>query len=95
MELLNEKNKQQNTNGKRPKCYIFNSFFYTLLSNGGYNYSRVQKWTRKVKHENTTEEREREREREREKERKKEREREREKEKGNVNVIFLFCLGLD
>jgi hypothetical protein len=48
MQLLNERSQQSSNNGKQPKCYLFNSFFYTLLSNGGYNYSRVQKWTRKI-----------------------------------------------
>jgi len=31
------------------KCHFFNSFFYPLLSSGGgYNYSRVQKWTKSI-----------------------------------------------
>jgi sentrin-specific protease 1 len=31
------------------KCHFFNSFFYPLLSSGGgYNYSRVQKWTKTI-----------------------------------------------
>jgi sentrin-specific protease 1 len=32
-----------------PKCHVLNTFFYPLLSDkGGYNYARVQKWTRRV-----------------------------------------------
>lgn len=31
-----------------PRCHFFNSFFYTLLSNKGYNYQRVSRWTKSL-----------------------------------------------
>ena len=31
-----------------PKCYFFNTFFYAKLTENGYRYDSVKRWTRKV-----------------------------------------------
>lgn len=31
-----------------PRVHVLNSFFYTKLVNGGYNYAGVRRWTKRV-----------------------------------------------
>jgi Ulp1 family protease len=48
--LLQERNVRQIESGERvPKCVFLNSFFYTKLSEKGYNYDGVRRWTKRKK----------------------------------------------
>lgn len=44
--LLQEQDTHREDPGHR-KSHFFNSFFYAKLSEGGYNYVNVRRWTRK------------------------------------------------
>jgi sentrin-specific protease 1 len=48
--LLQERNERLHGNGERvPKCVFLNSFFYTKLSENGYNFDGVKRWTKRKK----------------------------------------------
>lgn len=48
-QLLQESNAALAHSGEPEKsCHFFNSFFYTKVSEDGYNYRNVRRWTRKV-----------------------------------------------
>ncbi|CCF73590.1 sentrin-specific protease 1 [Babesia microti strain RI] len=51
MSMLQIENDKYYAAGKAPKCYIFNTFFFPSLtgSGRGYNYSAVQRWTKRKK----------------------------------------------
>ena len=48
-QLLQESSAASVDSGKIEKpCHFFNSFFYSKVSENGYNYRNVRRWTRKV-----------------------------------------------
>jgi len=49
MQLLTDRDEQLVKDGTLEKrSHFFNSFFYTKVSEGGYNFTNVRRWTRKV-----------------------------------------------
>jgi hypothetical protein len=50
LELLSERSqKRLEKDPSHPKCIFLNSFFYTKLSENGYNYNGVKRWTKRRK----------------------------------------------
>jgi len=47
IELLKKRSVEEADERGYPKCHFFNTFFYSLLTKTGYDYSRVRKWTNK------------------------------------------------
>lgn len=49
MQLLNDRDEQLVSTGAFAKrSHFFTSFFYTKVSENGYNFVNVRRWTRKV-----------------------------------------------
>lgn len=47
VQEYNENNRKKEGTSSLPKIYIFSTFFYHSLSSDGYNYKRVQRWTKR------------------------------------------------
>eukprot|EP01027_Heterolobosea_sp_BB2_P023931 GEZU01036000.1.p1 GENE.GEZU01036000.1~~GEZU01036000.1.p1 ORF type:complete len:661 (-),score=139.66 GEZU01036000.1:41-2023(-) len=50
MNLLDERQQRYSSNElvRLPKCHFFNTFFYAQLTQRGYSYDKVKRWTRKI-----------------------------------------------